>query len=443
MLPLYAFMDKQEKHSMQRRSPGNNYTHPGIYHITITISDRKAQSLGRVIGDVQYPDGHPDAPKVKLSVIGKMVEYELLHSISYHYPFIEVQDYVIMPEHMHFILNSISYHYPFIEVQDYVIMPEHMHFILNVKNSIISKNGRMTHLGQIIAGFKNGCNRRYWEITGQKEVAAKPLPTTSAPTPSASSASSPSSVAGGFATSAPVSGAKKSRFSSGRPPLFSQGYVDVIPLKDGQLETQRAYIHANPRNRLLRTTNRTDLIPQRKTIDTLVTLPALKGYLVKERALAENDTATWEMLKNRLMVDNLHITCDSYGSLTLLSKRLLPVVCHRNDLRFFAKHKDACLTAAAEGAVLVSARIARGEQDIIDEVIALGYPVILISDNGFPTIYHPSEARLGLCASGHMLLVTPWSYQYRHNNQEITVAECKTMNCIAQALCHTKDNWWK
>ena len=417
MLPLYAFMDKQEKHSMQRRSPGNNYTHPGIYHITITISDRKAQSLGRVIGDVQYPDGHPNAPRVELTAIGKMVEYELLHSISYHYPFIEVQDYIIMPEHMHFILN--------------------------VKNSIISKNGRMTHLGQIIAGFKNGCNRRYWEITGQKEVAAKPLPTTSAPTPSASSASSPSSVAGGFATSAPVPGATKPRFSSGRPPLFSQGYVDVIPLKDGQLETQRAYIHANPRNRLLRTTNRADLFPQRKTIDTLVTLPALKGYLVKERALAENDTATWEMLKNRLMVDNLHITCDSYGSLTLLSKRLLPVVCHRNDLRFFAKHKDACLTAAAEGAVLVSARIARGEQDIIDEVIALGYPVILISDNGFPTIYHPSEARLGLCASGHMLLVTPWSYQYRHNNQEITVAECKTMNCIAQALCHTKDNWWK
>ena len=410
-------MDKPERHSMQHRSPGNNYTHPGIYHITITISDRKAQSLGRVTGDLQYPDGHPDAPKVELSVIGKMVEYELLHSISYHYPFIEVQDYIIMPEHMHFILN--------------------------VKNSIISKNGRMTHLGQIIAGFKNGCNRRYWEITGQEEIAAKPLPTTSAPTPSAFRASSPSSVAGGFATNAPVSGAKKSRFSSGRPPLFSQGYVDVIPLKDGQLETQRAYIHANPRNRLLRTTNRTDLFPQRKTIDTLVTLPALKGYLVKEHALTENDTTTWEMLKNRLMVDNLHITCDSYGSLTLLSKRLLPVVCHRNDLRFFAKHKDACLTAAAEGAVLVSARIARGEQDIIDEVIALGYPAILISDNGFPTIYHPSEARLGLCASGHMLLVTPWSYQYRHNNQEITVAECKTMNCIAQALCHTKDNWWK
>ena len=99
-------MDKPERHSMQHRSPGNNYTHPGIYHITITISDRKAQSLGRVIGDVQYPNGNPNAPRVELTAIGKMVEYELLHSISYHYPFIEVQDYIIMPEHMHFILNS-------------------------------------------------------------------------------------------------------------------------------------------------------------------------------------------------------------------------------------------------------------------------------------------------------------------------------------------------
>jgi hypothetical protein len=149
------------------------------------------------------------------------------------------------------------------------------------------------------------------------------------------------------------------------------------------------------------------------------------------------------MLKNRLMVDNLHITCDSYGSLTLLSKRLLPVVCHRNDLRFFAKHKDACLTAAAEGAVLVSARIARGEQDIIDEAVSCGYPVILIADNGFPVIYHPSERRIALCADGRLLIVTPWKYKYRRVDETISVAECKTMNCIAQALCRLKDDWWK
>jgi len=26
--------------------------------------------------------------------------------------------------------------------------------------------------------------------------------------------------------------------------------------------------------------------------------------------------------------------------------------------------------------------------------------------------------------------------------EAITVPECKTMNCIAQALCRTKDDWW-
>jgi hypothetical protein len=420
---------------MKRRSPGNNYRDPGFYHITINVYDRKKQSLGRIIGDVQCPDGHPDAPRVELTAIGKMVEYELLHSITHHYPVIEIQDYVVMPEHMHFIVN--------------------------VKNSLISKNGRQTHLGQVIAGFKEGCNRRYWEIIGQREVAAKPQPTTNAlkpqpttntlkPQPTANAlkpqlaTNAPSlSVAGGFATSVPEFGAKKLRYSSDRQPLFASGYVDVIPLKSGQLESQRAYIRANPRNRLLRTNNPNMLKAQRKTIDTLVTPNALHGYLIREHALPADDTQTWQALTDRLLIVNNHIVCDSYGNLQLLEHQLLPVVCHRKDKPSFAQHKQACLNAAGNGAVLVSARISPGEQEIIDEAIAQKHPVILITDNGFPEIYHPSEARLQLCTDNRLLLVTPWAYQYHPANEEITVAQCKAMNCIAQAICQTKDDWWK
>ena len=422
-------MNKSEKHSMQRRSPGNNYSHPGYYHITITISNRRAQSLGRIVGDLQYPDGHPDAPKVELTAIGKMVEYELRHSISRHYPVVEVQDYVVMPEHIHFILH--------------------------VKNSIISKNGRETHLGQIIAGFKKGCNRRYWEIIGLTPN-TPPSPSGSAPAlvsgsmfpavspQSFASGSAPTSVSGSMFPAVFPQGPKApSSASSGRPALFSSGYVDIIPLKEGQLDTQRAYIHSNPRNRLLRITNRSALFPQRNTIDTLVTPSALKGYLTKEHALRDDDTDTWNTLHSKLTIANSHVLCDSYGSLDLLTHRLLPVVCHRLDRPLFAQQKAACLDAAQQGAVLVSPRIAAGEQEIIDAAIALGFPVALIIDNGFPAIYHPSKSRLTLCASAHMLLITPWTYHYRHNNQEITVAECKTMNCIAQAICRTKDSWWK
>lgn len=305
-------------------------------------------------------------------------------------------------------------------------MPEHIHFIANVHHCLISKNGRETHLGQVIAGFKKGCNCQYWKITGQGEVVAKPQPTTST-----------------VATSAPVSGSKKPRFDSGRQPLFSQGYVDVIPLKPGQLETQRAYIHANPRNRLRRMNNPTTLKAQRQTVDTLVTPNALRTYLIREHALQENDTEQWQAILDRLLIVNNHIFCDSFGDCLLLHHQLLPVVCHRKDRPSFPQHKQASLHAASNGAVLVSPRIAKGEQEIIDEAIAQDYPVVIVVDNGFPEIYHPSETRLQLCETHRLLLLTPWTYCYRPTNEDITVAQCKAMNCIAQAICRLKDDWWK
>ena len=219
--------------------------------------------------------------------------------------------------------------------------------------------------------------------------------------------------------------------------------MDVIPLKPGQIETQRSYIHANPRNRLLRTKNPNMLKAQRQTVDTLVTPNALRGYLIREHALTIDDVQQWQAIIDRLQITNNHIVCDSYGNLQLLGHQLLPVVCHRKDKPYFAKQKEACLVAAANSAVLVSARIASGEQEIIDEAIAQFHPVVLITDNGFPEIYHPSEARLQLCTANRLLLLTPWAYQYRPANEEITVAQCKAMNCIVQAICRTKDDWWK
>ena len=110
---------------------------------------------------------------------------------------------------------------------------------------------------------------------------------------------------------------------------------------------------------------------------------------------------------------------------------------------FRSQQKARCLSAAASGAILVSARIAKGEQTIIDSAMQQGYPVVTIEDNGFPSLFHPSEHRMDLCLANKLLIVTPWQYAYRRVDDTITVAECKTMNCIAQAICRTKDSWWK
>jgi len=444
-------------HSMKRRSYYHNYCLPGIYHITITTARTLHQPLGRMAGRYdQTDDSAADAPHVELTAIGQMVRQELTTSISRYYPMLEVQDHVIMPEHLHFILVAHS--------------------------DILTKGGRRTHLGQVLAGFKQGCNRRYWAMTGQTDPTARPATgstpeqyrtaalTTAAASNNTAAASNNTaakpprtgaapSVTGGLAAQGAVTTAV-----APLPPLFEPGYCDVMPIDQEQLATQRAYIKDNPRSRLLRTAHRDRLQVNRRLMDTAVTPSALRGYLKRECPYQYSDEA-FATITQRLLYkekatptytkatgtppfslkerEHTHIMCDGYGNAELLKLPLLPVVCHRRDAACFERQKEACLKAAANGCVLVSARIAKGEQLILDEALQAGYPVVRIEDNGFPEIYHPSKDRINECATGKLLILTPWSYHFRGHDDSINVIFCKTMNCLVQALCKTKDDWWK
>ena len=411
---------KDTVHSMKRRSQAHDYCFMGIYHITISVAKGLKQPLGRIAGLLSKPDGDSDAPHVELTPIGRMVEEELRESIHRYYPMLEVQDYVVMPEHLHFLLVAHS--------------------------DVVSKSGKQTHLGHVIAGFKLGCNKRYWAMTGRINLATESPGTLTAKKPKAAGTlTAAPKAAGTIAEKSSQYGKSVLGDSVAKeklPPLFDAGYCDIMPIDADQLATQRAYIHANPRSRLMRMRNQSWLHTQRHTIDTAVSIRALHGYLQREcpRQLTEE---AFSMLEKRLIQVGGHVVCDSYGNKELLSKRLLPVVCHRKDAALFGKQKARCLQEAAAGAVLVSARISKGEQEIMDTALLSGYPVIRIEDNGFPEIYHPSADRMDSCATGQQLLITPWNYQYRTHEESISVPFCKTMNCVAQAICKMKDDWWK
>lgn len=388
-------------HSMNRRSYYCDYSRPGVYHVTLKTAETLRHPLGKVVGNIDKPDGDPEAPHVELTPVGRMVEQELLRSIAFHYPMMEVQDYVVMPEHMHFIIKA---HRP-----------------------IVSKNGRTMNLGRVIAGYKYGCNRQWWAMTGQIQDQR---------TEGAGQVQDQrSETAGTIVISSSAADALRPL-----PTLFSEGFTDVIPLSEEELEQKQEYIRANPRSRLLRSSNREWLQPQRGGIDTALTLSALQGYL--QRECAPSQLTGLATLGSRLLLAGGHIVCDSYGNRDLLGRQCLPVVCHRKDARRMEEQKRRCRDAAEQGAVLVSPRIAKGEQEIIDEAVNHGHPVVLVADNGFPKIYHPSAERIEHCATGQLLSVSPWIYNYRLKDEGITVMECKTMNCVAQALCRTRDNWW-
>lgn len=132
---------------MTRHAVAYDYTLPGIYHITLHVVDELGQPLGVVVGNPVAAEGAADAPRVVLTTVGRMVEKELL--------------------------ESIHQHYPMVEVRDYVIMPDHLHFLLMVKERIVSGNGHRQALGQVIAGFKVGCNRGYRQLMQREEPSAR------------------------------------------------------------------------------------------------------------------------------------------------------------------------------------------------------------------------------------------------------------------------------
>ncbi len=142
-------------HNMQRRMVTHNYALPGIYHITLHVAEGMCQPLGQVGGSLEQPDNTPEGPHVILTSIGEMVRDELR--------------------------SSITTHYSMVVIDTFVIMPEHVHVLIIVKEQIVSRNGRPTHLGQVIAGFKKGCNRRYWDMTGEGIPTGEPVGTLNAP----------------------------------------------------------------------------------------------------------------------------------------------------------------------------------------------------------------------------------------------------------------------
>lgn len=453
------------QHRMTRRAAAHDYSRPGLYHITMHVAEAWGQPLGAVVGELNAPDGSVDAPRVALSAAGKMVEHELL--------------------------TAITSRYPMITIQDYVIMPEHLHCLIVVQDTIISQNGKHQPLGQVIAGFKKGCNKRYWEMASISPAPAEDATPTGGATPAegaggqtaahtsttANGASGEQSGAASFASgqagggqTAPHSvpnGANSvpsgfpagykvsSSGTTGRQPLFSPGYCDVMPVDEQQLATQRAYITGNPRSRLLRMSNRNWLMPRRMSSITTLTPSALRGYLLRECPPHLATPEALAAIENQLLITagtapsglpagKSYIACDTFGNSSLLTKhRCLPVVCHRKDEKRFADQQHRCLKEAAQGAVLVSACISPREREIIKEAVNHGFPVITIYDNGFSDRYHPSTDRLDLCARGRLLLATPWRYLYRSKEDNVTVPFCKTMNCVAQALCRTRDDWWK
>lgn len=300
----------ETNHSMKRRCQWHDYHNKGIYMLTLVVDGREPL-LGMLCGDTD------EQAHVETTPLGMTIEKE------------EVK--------------KISIYYPQVEVWKVCVMPDHLHMIVRVKESL--PEGK--HLGLIVRGFKSGCSKAWWRLSGVK---------------------APGTSAGGAIV-------PEASTSAQRKPLFEQGYNDKILYHEGQLDNWKAYMDDNPRRLLLKRRN-----PELFTV--------LYGMQV-----AGHDC---QVVGNRFLLD--------------IPDKMAVIVHRRYTGEENARLKEKWLACGERGGVLVSAAISPKEKEILREAMNRGYRIILLRENGFPKMYKPSGESFDACSEGLLLQISPWEY---------------------------------
>ncbi len=117
---LDAHPELRSSPGKRQRKVGHDYRSRCIYLVTLCVDGRD-----RMLGELSAPDEYHRIPHVVLSALGKVVLK---------------------------VWNDIPSHYPAVRVLKLQVMPDHVHGILFFTEPV------PYHLGQVINGFKKGCN---------------------------------------------------------------------------------------------------------------------------------------------------------------------------------------------------------------------------------------------------------------------------------------------
>lgn len=353
--------------SMKRRDDYNDYRGRRMYMITMEVEGRRPL-FGYLTGDPSAPDGTADAPRLVLSPLGQAVHDEWL---------------------------GIPRYYPQIEVMALQLMPDHLHGILFVHETL------PVHLGQVLTGFKTGCNRilkamaaagaaateRQLTRNGEEGLAATAVQFAAAPL---AATERQLTQKGGFEQAAALSQ------RGGR--LFAPGYNDLLLKTYAEFQTWKNYLRDNPRRLLMKRANPEFLRP----------------------------------------FFNLRLGSHVYSG---IGNRALLTAPHRQAVRVSRRCTERdiesevtrYLAMAHQGIVLISPAISPGEKRVMRAAFDASLPAIVIMPNGFTLLSKPKGEQLYACASGRLLMLSAWEHQ--DERKPLTAYQCQQMNLMAQELC--------
>jgi hypothetical protein len=370
-------MAEQEKWKWQE--PGTTWKGVGLYHVTLTIPDRRP-----LLGRLEVPDDNLDKAVVRRSALGNALVDSLL---------------------------GIPHYHPEVQVLHFCLMPDHLHAVLYVRRTMT------TGIRGVVRGFWQGAKKlgRAWSAASYSFV--------------------PNYIRGeyqegqGYSQEKPGNGQEglggnslreetvrlETSAASLRERLGGESYCQLPPVF-----TEMPFIRPMGHNTQLPNTIRyIDMNPQR-----LATKRQKPGFFCVQRNIVIGARSY-----------------DGVGNTMLLMAKKMAVVhvrsalvkaAERGDVEPLRNYKNSCVLAARKGAVMVSPFISPHEKQVMQVLLDEQWPFICLTDNGFRDYYKPSDALFGACAAGRVLILSPW--QYDANKRHISRADCQALNNMAEEI---------
>ena len=345
---------------MTRRLPGWDYCRPWIYEVNLDMVDRESRALGAIVVDAKNEAGVPTAAHCELTPLGR-----------------RVLDCWFAIERFH----------PECKVLAEQVMPEHFHGIIRVLERLEKP------LGNVINGFKVGCNRAARELRPDVLSRGAVPPTT------------------------------KHHGAGGG--LWKEGYCDKPVLRRGQLNSQFEYVRGNPLRRAIKVA-----APGlfRKTRDLEIKgmhFEALGNHWLLERPLHQLQCSRAWCRVDRVLnaAGELVPARDENGNLKIAEHT-----------REFDERLEAMKIAGEEGAAMICPCFSDGERYLCNVAYRAGFPVITLRNMGFNRFEKPIGKLFDRCAEGKLLYLSPIGWPYQSAKKPLSRIDGIALNRIAQIL---------
>ena len=348
-----------EHEHWQWQEPGTAWKGAGLYHITLTVTDRQP-----LLGMLDIPDSNPAKARVSRSAFGDAL-VDCLMSIPMYHPEVRV---------LHFCL-----------------MPDHLHAVLYVQRRMEKGVGTLA--------------RGFWQAAKKLGRACTYSGSSSFISPNPIRAELKEGSARLHELSAAL-----------RKQLGDEAYYSLGPVFE-----EMPFIRAMSRySQLPNTIRYLDMNPQR-----LATKRMKPGFFRVQKDI--------EIGGRRY---------DGVGNVALLMAGAYAPVHVRHTLVGKARYgddqelrdyKNGCVLKARQSVVMVSPFISPDEKQVMQVLLNEQHPFILLADNGFRDYYKPADSLFDACATGRLLILSPWPYdgQKRH----ISRADCVALNAMAEEIC--------